>query len=112
MFDDRHALALGNGKVLLDDQIQPIETVNRQGFARVAASAGAGPHRRTRPIGARRWPIALPWCPRLRRAPTNTPASAAERLSAIGASNAEITANLESLGPVFADLRKPTRTPR
>ncbi len=32
LFDDRHALALGNGKVLLDDQIQPIETVNRQGF--------------------------------------------------------------------------------
>lgn len=32
LFDDRHALALGNGKVLLDDQIQPIEAVNRPGF--------------------------------------------------------------------------------
>lgn len=32
VFDDRHALALGNGKALLDDQIQPIETVNRPGF--------------------------------------------------------------------------------
>lgn len=32
MFADRHGLALGNGKVLLDDQIQPIETVNRPGF--------------------------------------------------------------------------------
>lgn len=31
-FADRHALALGNGKVLLDDQIQPIETVDRPGF--------------------------------------------------------------------------------
>lgn len=32
VFDDRHALALGNGKALLDDQIQPIETLNRPGF--------------------------------------------------------------------------------
>lgn len=32
MFDDRHALALGNGKVLLDDQIQPIDAVARPGF--------------------------------------------------------------------------------
>ncbi len=32
VFGDRHALALGNGKALLDDQIQPIETVNRPGF--------------------------------------------------------------------------------
>ncbi len=32
VFDDRHALALGNGKALLDGQIQPIETVNRPGF--------------------------------------------------------------------------------
>lgn len=32
VFDDRHALALGNGKALLDEQIQPIETVNRPGF--------------------------------------------------------------------------------
>ncbi|MCB0924704.1 MAG: DUF4226 domain-containing protein [Mycobacterium sp.] len=32
LFDDRHALALGNGKVLLDDQIQPIDTVARPGF--------------------------------------------------------------------------------
>lgn len=31
--------------------------------------------------------------------------AAAERLSAIGTSNAEIMASLESLGPVFADLR-------
>lgn len=31
-FTDRHALALGNGKALLDNQIQPIETVNRPGF--------------------------------------------------------------------------------
>ena len=31
--------------------------------------------------------------------------AAAERLSAIGAGNAEIMASLESLGPVFADLR-------
>lgn len=29
---DRHALALGNGKALLDNQIQPIEAVNRPGF--------------------------------------------------------------------------------
>ncbi|HPY25260.1 MAG: hypothetical protein QG655_2671 [Actinomycetota bacterium] len=35
--------------------------------------------------------------------------AAAERLSAIGASNAEITASLESLGPVFADLREAGR---
>ncbi len=32
IFTDRHALALGNGKALLDNQIQPIETVNRPGF--------------------------------------------------------------------------------
>lgn len=32
IFTDRHALALGNGKVLLDNQIQPIETVSRPGF--------------------------------------------------------------------------------
>ena len=32
IFSDRHALALGNGKALLDNQIQPIETVNRPGF--------------------------------------------------------------------------------
>ncbi len=32
MFAERHGLALGNGKVLLDDQIQPIETLNRPGF--------------------------------------------------------------------------------
>lgn len=32
VFDDRHALALGNGKALLDDQIQPIENLNRPGF--------------------------------------------------------------------------------
>lgn len=32
IFTDRHALALGNGKALLDSQIQPIETVNRPGF--------------------------------------------------------------------------------
>lgn len=32
VFDDRHALALGNGKVLMDDQIQPIDTVARPGF--------------------------------------------------------------------------------
>lgn len=32
VFTDRHALALGNGKALLDDQIQPIGSVNRPGF--------------------------------------------------------------------------------
>ncbi len=32
IFTDRHALVLGNGKALLDNQIQPIETVNRPGF--------------------------------------------------------------------------------
>ncbi len=32
IFPDRHVLALGNGKALLDNQIQPIETVNRPGF--------------------------------------------------------------------------------
>lgn len=32
LFDDRYALALGNGKALLDDQIQPIESINRPGF--------------------------------------------------------------------------------
>lgn len=32
LLGDRHALALGNGRALIDDQIQPIETVNRPGF--------------------------------------------------------------------------------
>lgn len=32
IFADRHALALGNGKVLLDNQIQPIETAAGPGF--------------------------------------------------------------------------------
>jgi hypothetical protein len=32
VFTDRHALALGNGKALLDDQIEPIASVNRPGF--------------------------------------------------------------------------------
>lgn len=32
IFTDRHALALGNGKVLLDNQIQPIETAAGPGF--------------------------------------------------------------------------------
>lgn len=32
VFTDRHALALGNGRALLDDQIQPIDSVNRPGF--------------------------------------------------------------------------------
>ncbi len=32
MFVDRHALALGNGKVLLDGQIQPLGTVTGPGF--------------------------------------------------------------------------------
>lgn len=40
----------------------------------------------------------------LRRAAEEHRATA-ERLSAIGASNAEIMASLDSLGPVFADLR-------
>lgn len=32
VFADRHALALGNGKVLLDNQIQPIDTVTGPAF--------------------------------------------------------------------------------
>lgn len=32
VFGDRHALALGNGKALLDGQIQPIESIDRPGF--------------------------------------------------------------------------------
>ena len=32
VFADRHALALGNGKALVDNQIQAIDTMNQTGF--------------------------------------------------------------------------------
>lgn len=49
---DRHALALGNGKALMDNQIQPIETVNRPGFLgwqHPPAPAEGGPADHPRP---------------------------------------------------------------